>query len=277
MGILTLNNKILTLNSKLVIVPAGGYCSQYQSVYNNWITKPSDAISNYYNTMVKTIVDAGIWAKGDVFDFFSTHSNTNLEAYYNWIAPLGACNPAPINSPVWTQYQGTIGASSPVRYVRLNFIPSVNGVNYKLDDGCIIEGCATAMNSSYELGVTDGTNLALLRSWGGTTFYGALNSLATSTVASIQTAGHFGITRILSTKQNLWQNLALTANITRTSSALPSKEMYGAGYNNNGTAVGTAKQLRYLWIGAYLDATQYAILINAIETCLDALGTGLIP
>jgi len=274
--VLTLNNKILTINNRLIQTPSAGYCSQFQTIYDTWIVKPSDAIAGYYNTMVKTIVDAGIWAKGDVFDFFSTHSNNNLEAYYNWINPLGACNPAPINSPVWTQYEGTIGNALSVRYVRLNFTPNVNGVNYKLDDCCIIEGCATAANTSYDVGVSDGANLALLRSWGGTSFYGALNAAAASTVTSIQTAGHFGITRILSTKQNLWQNLALTANITRLSVALPTKEMYACGFNNNGTANGCAKQLRYVWIGAYLDATQYAILINAIETCLDALGTGLI-
>lgn len=66
--------------------------SAYQDIYDAFTAKPSDVVSSSYNRMVSSLINAGSWAKADVFQFYSTHTNDDLEAQLNWIYPSGHGN-----------------------------------------------------------------------------------------------------------------------------------------------------------------------------------------
>lgn len=69
-------------------VPASPYCSEYLSVYNSMPNKPVGSDPGYQNTMLKGLVDLGVYSKAELLDVFFTHSNTNGESQLNWRYPL---------------------------------------------------------------------------------------------------------------------------------------------------------------------------------------------
>lgn len=68
---------------------AGGFSSEYQSVYDALITKSSAAIAKEQDIMVKTMVDAGTWIKRDAIYIHAQQYNTGGEALLDWKQPTG--------------------------------------------------------------------------------------------------------------------------------------------------------------------------------------------
>ena len=54
-----------------VAAGGGGYCAEYQAVYDLLDTKPGADTANAQNTLVTELKTAGVWAKGDLLYVFA--------------------------------------------------------------------------------------------------------------------------------------------------------------------------------------------------------------
>ena len=240
------------------------YCSEFQAVYNSWTTKPSDTVAGYYNTMVETIVDGDIWIKGEFFDFFSTHTNDASEGLVNWINP-GTFNSSLLNNPTFTAYQGFLNNSTTTSRIDLNFNPSTNGIGISQNNICVIMGLGTDLDEvSYDL-YSGATYIIRLRSRSANNTRSYINSSGYGTNANTNSIKHYAISRGNSANYDLYFNLTKATN-TLVSTGLCNVSLYTGGN----------KQTRYVSLWSYLTEAEITIVINAIETCLDSLGTGLI-
>ena len=272
----TYGGKVVTYSGKVVTYPA--YCNEYQAVLDYWSGQgwdlPDIATTEAFNTMVETIVDGGVWAKGEFFDFFSTH-NQNC-AKTNWFHP-GTFNPSEVNAPAWTQYQGYTGNSATVRYLRSNFIPSVDGTLIGQNNICDIIGIGTnSISTNFDFGAISSTSrrLAFISLWNATTAYFYCNNSSVAQ-ANNNSKKYFAASRNNGANFDAYQNLVKT-NVVKASDTLTSHEIYICGANTTGIPYISERQLRFAALFSYLTETEVGIVINAIETCLDALGTGLI-
>lgn len=67
--------------------PRGGFCSQYQDVYDAMTTAPTYAVEQ--NQLVVDLVNDGIWAKLDYLNVYANSTNGDGEALLNWKNPAG--------------------------------------------------------------------------------------------------------------------------------------------------------------------------------------------
>ena len=63
--------------------------SQYQDVYDAMTTPPSDSVATAQDTMVGSLVDAGLWDMLDVFYLYAQASNAGGDALLDWKQPTG--------------------------------------------------------------------------------------------------------------------------------------------------------------------------------------------
>ena len=250
----------------------------YQDIYDAWTTKPSAVANTAYNKMVSALVDLGSWATADIFQFFSTHTNDNGEALKNWISP-GTLDPSMEETPDWSQYNGFLSlVGLPKAYIKTNYTPSINAVKYQLNAATLIIGNGTNTNDGSQFGCNDAGSIeAKIASYDGGNMRLSLNSQFNDTTPNTIGGGigYFGGTRPDDSNVKMWQNLTSTSKVKSTDS-LPTRELFAGAYNI-GSAEMSVNRLRFVWAGGYLTDAQYIGTINAIETCLDTLGTGLIP
>lgn len=133
-------------------------------------TLPTPAQQTLQNNLVVWLVNKGIWPKLDLFFVLATNGSADFSRL-NWINPL-LYELTAVNSPAFASNQGWTGNATD-SYLDTGWIPSVNGVNYTLNDasfGCKINsgsasaayvemGCAVAGNttSAYIHGRVSGT------------------------------------------------------------------------------------------------------------------------
>jgi len=110
----------------------GGYCSQYQAVYDAMTNKPPAATAAKQNTFVQSLVDGGVWADLDLLYFLAQHTNAGGEALLNIINP--AANTAVINgSPTFTADEGFTGTGLGGDFIDLPNMATA-GSKYTLND-----------------------------------------------------------------------------------------------------------------------------------------------
>ena len=256
--------------------------NHYEDVLAYWDASgwalPDAAPSAAFNTMI-TSIGGTLLNKAEFFNFFSTHNQDC--SLTNWATAGVAFNPTAENNPTWTQYGGYAGDAVAVRYLRGNFIPSVHGTKIGQDNMCVLVGVGNTVDNEYVLGASNSvifsqTFLAPIA--GGGLYRTAINTGNTSNnVANAIGTAHFGISRGFAANYDRYINLA-KSNVILASANLTNLEMYFCCYNRDGVPTQiSASPLRYVWLSSYLTEAEMGTVVNAIETCLDSLGTGLIP
>ena len=257
------------------VLPA--YSAEYALVYNSMTNKPSAADALIQATMLDALVAGGYYAKAEFLDVFSAHSNTAGESQKNWRNP-GTFDPTLVNSPGWVAYAGFTGDTAGVKYTRTNFIPSANGTLIGQNNICAIIGIGNNIdNSTYDNGVTDGTNGLVLRSRSSAFASRCMVNGATSTTHTgmLGGIGHFSLRRQNATQQICGKNSTFIT-VSANSTGLPTKEIYTGGASNlNGVATVFGKQIRYHFLSSYLTDVELNAVIGIMETYLDNYTTGL--
>ena len=250
------------------------YSAAYTLVYNSFTNKPSAADITIQSTMLDALVAGGYYAKAELLDVFSAHSNTAGESQKNWRNP-GTFDPTLVNAPTWTQYAGFTGASTGTKYVRLNFIPSVNGTLIGQNNICIMWGVGNNIDESrYDVGGASATIALVGLSRTGNKFRSFCNDLTSKDNANTNSIAHYALSRGVSTGYDKHINLVKTA-ITQASVGSVTVELHACGYNFNGVATPCNRQLRYVFVFSYLTDAEVKAVIAIMETYLDNYTTGL--
>jgi len=112
---------------------AGKFDNDYQAILNYATTQgytlPSSSQQALQNELIVDLKAAGVWSKLDTFSVFATDGNSDF-ALIDWkrLSQYTA-----VNSPTFTTNEGFSGNGTS-SYIETNFIPSINGVNYTLNN-----------------------------------------------------------------------------------------------------------------------------------------------
>lgn len=246
--------------------------AEYTLVHNSFTNKPSTADVTIQATMLDALVAGGYYAKAELLDVFSAHSNTAGESQKNWKNP-GTFDPTLINSPAWTVYAGFMGDVA--KGVDLNFNPTVNGTLVSQNNICAIIGVGTDLDANLsEFGAYDGAVYFNIKGRRTNNLRTRCNDATEQTVANVSSLKHITMSRGVAANYDIYLNLVKT-NIVRASTGLINKTLYACGFNNNGALVACAKQLRYVFLFSYLTEAEVQGVIAIMEAYLDNYGTGL--
>ncbi|MCK4816740.1 hypothetical protein KA005_13300 [bacterium] len=266
-------------NAITLAFTSGGFISEYQTVWDLFITKPSALVADADNTMVKTLVDAGLWGtKLDVFDHLAQETNGGGEALKNWISP-GTFDPTIVNAPPFVSLEGFTGDGA-TAYINMNWKPSSDGVNYLQDDASY--ACYQRNNAQDEwiMGVAEGSvGFCILKTRAGDDdLKEYINALVLGSVdCGSDSRGMSIITRTASNVDKGYRNKSNCLTDNNASTGVPDVDFYALAFNSDGSPSNfSSPQLSLLFAGASLSQADVNIITDAFETRMDTLGKGVI-
>jgi len=257
-------------------VEGSGYCPEYQTVYDSLTTKPSAAIAAAQNTLVSTLVDAGIWAKFDIFYLLAQSVNSAGEALKNWKNP-GTFDITEVGSPAFVALEGF--TASVDNYLNTGYNPYTDQINYSRDSACIgVYSRTDAANTLYDIGVDGPVDITLQCMYSTGDILSRLNSGSNIAGAVTDSLGLFVGNRPNSGTQEVWQNgVKKGTSAAIDSTGLASGSVFIGCRNSNGTPASySTRQLSCAFIGGKLSDLDFPVLANAIETYMDSNGKGVV-
>lgn len=251
---------------------------EYYAVYSAMVTKgatPSSTDITIQSEMMKSLVDRGYYAKAEFIDIFCTQSGASD---INWKDPSNH-NPIPVNSPVFEEYVGYTGSSAGNKYVRLNFIPSSDGVNITKTNLCLIYGCASDVKEDkWDVGVFDGSTSLSIMSRDSVDSINMFANADASGLALTNTnsIGHYAFTRNNNTTHFDFKNVYLdTRPGNNAAENLVTKELYACGRNQNGTPAPCNRTISYVMLFSYLNKWEVEEVVGIMERYLRNYSEGL--
>lgn len=253
------------------LVQSGGggpsYRAEASTLFARMTMQPSAARKTAIDSLVGTLVDAGIWAKLDLLHIYAAHDAQ--AACLNW---KGASHAASIGAgaPVFIPDRGWFCDGIDDR-LRTGWAPA-NGVGYAQNDACLgiwVRNGGQRSNAP----VGSGTAAAALISPRNASDRMAvrINSSASTTSTSAITDG-YGLSvanRTASNAVTLWKaGVQVDGTFTTASATLSAVEIEFGRSNSSFVE----QQAQCLFAGAALDAGQQAAIHAALEAYLSALG-----
>jgi len=256
------------------IATSSSYSAEYQTVYDSWTEKPSDAVAANMNTLVEADVADGLWAKDDVYYNMAVHTNANGEAQTNWNNP-GTYDFTLVNAPAFVAFEGFMGDGISA-YIDYNFNLDTHGVNYTLNSGAV---CAyarvAAANTGYLFGARTGNRTWLAPDAGSTSKVGVNGGNINGTVMG--TDGMFFVTRYNASNFKVFRNKVEIQDISSAAAALPNTNLLGLCYSLSGTpTLFSNNQLSMLAVGANATQANVNNRTDNYETYMDSNGKGVI-
>lgn len=229
-----------------------------QPLFNN------NYVFKNHNIFIKNLKAAGIWNKLDVLYVFALGS-AGADPIYDYFRTLNWKNPDLYQATLVNSFlRGTQGIQrngASLSYVDTNFVPSIHGVNYTLNDASrytyrqavsgsgAIDGTATSNNNN--LSTSGGSN------------QNRINSTNTHSSSVATTAQAVSINRLSSTSVKI-SNDATISSRTQTSTALPSESQL---ILRNGGSYGAHRMSVYA-MGAALSDAEIIAFNNAVQALL---------
>ena len=256
---------------------SSGYVAQYQTVYDSFTSPPPDTVADAQNTMASSLVDAGIWAKLDLFYVFANNDRTN--AVINWIAP-GTHDASEQNGPItFTTYEGYTGNASNF-FLKTSYNPGDGGsYNFTQNSACmgVYNRTYTAI-SNVSFGALDAGNSGIYADIETDRWYGRFNSTGLDAAADTMENGMCLASRIGAAGYSYYNNNQ-KYDLTEASVAVKNLEIYVMTYNANGvpgTPIKADHQMSCFVAGGGLIQSEVTILVNTFETYMDSNGKGVI-
>ena len=237
------------------------YCDEAKALFVRLPVQESAYQKNVINYTIKFLIEYGYWGK---FDFlylpflFANPANMGINLIKN------AHNCTKVGAGVIASVANVGVTGSPTACWNTNFTPSIDGVNYKLND------CFFCID---QIGTFSMTGLHGVATPTATTFIGRYTdwkSAANSTAFNPRsvTADVNAIARNSSTLSTFYtpdENLAPYTH-AETSTVLPNKPMYLLATNNNGVAAyPCTTTLRMAACGAYLTTSEFLTFKSLIQ------------
>lgn len=253
------------------------YCTQYQTVYDAFTSKPDASVAAAQNTMVKTLVDGGVWDKFDLFYCFANNASDN--AKINWLSPGNYNCTEPSGNLAFTAYEGFTGGAP--AYMNTAFNLSSSAVNYSQNSAAISLYSRTNQSQyAVSAGAYDGTRLVEIALLFSGNMYGNLNTATGSPCAlgSPNSLGLLTISRRAAAETEMYNHVtSLGTNTTINSNGVPDSSLFFfAERQSSGIAAFCCTyQISIATVGGALSDADVSILAIAAETYMDSNGKGV--
>lgn len=212
----------------------GGFCSEYQTVYDAFSVQPSDDVAGEQNEMVCGWVSTGVWVGRDVIYIYAAHAA--VDSFLNWKNPA-LFIATPNNAPTFTQFEGYRGNGSTM-FIDWGWDPTADGVNY-LQNTCNF-GCYIRDNdndSDYDMGCETGAIRSRIdvRAFGGSAD-GFINAGSGFSVVVPDSRGMFTVNRTGAAAYDVYRNKIVIVSDTDAATGIPNQNMYSLAANDDGVA-----------------------------------------
>lgn len=229
-------------------------------------------ITQTEKTNVITIVDAmvlsGNW---DKVDNLCVHTFTNrANSLWDWKRKQSATD---VNNPTHTPGQGFL-FNGVDQYLNTNFTPSVDGVNYQLNDAHMEVYCYENLSFTQNatlFGVIDGTNKIRVRQQPNNfrIFYNTNSNGSQATYAGeslIASGVRYGVNRIDSASEKLLVNGDIVDTTNQISTGMSARSPYIGGVSSGGSFANplNARTSHYI-IGGGFDLTELKTELDNLE------------
>lgn len=263
--------------------PRGSVASPYDPssiiIFNNMDIDPDEDRKVAIDTLVRGLKTDGNWNLIDALWFPASH--TEQAGKLNWKNPaLHLLNP--IGSPVHTVDRGYDFDAS-TQYLRTNYTPDVDGVNYTLDDASF--GFYSGDNSfgGYAMGVDSSQRASMFLD--SLQIQARINGATAETIAIADTLGLFVTKRTSSSDIEVWKDgVSIGASAANNSAGVPTLEMAIAASNAGpGFAGHSDRMIRFAFFGGggidvallYARVQTYLYTIAAIDSEAETLITAM--
>ena len=262
-------------------VMGGGFIPEYQTVYDKLVElgdTPPAFVAGNQNTMVKALVDGGLWAKRDQIILPSQYSNNGGGALINCINP-GTNDATLVNAPVFTSLEGLV-TDGLTNFINLNYNPTDDGVNFTLNSGCVSfydrlnnldNGIAVGSGSAIA-----GADRVIININAAGNLNGGIHD-ATSAPASV-TGDSRGLNAISRTASNLTevsQNGVVLDGDPAAADTLNALDFYAGAFNEAGSPSNfTVRNFAYIANGGGLTEAELLIEYNAVHAYMVSNGKG---
>lgn len=217
------------------------FCSEYQAILDRattlGYTLPSAGQQVKQNTFLEYLKTNSIWTALDRLWVFATDGSSDF-ARIDWKNPSGDLALA-VNSPTFSSNTGFTGNGSS-SYLRTQFIPGTEGVNYTLNSACAFFGGKINSTFKYGIGQQAVANLNGVHIGGNATAdvfrINGTNFTANVIPTSTQVFAYVDRTDASNCRYSI--NGASPTTVANASTQLPSIEVYIHALNNNGSASG---------------------------------------
>jgi len=266
---------VLTNNGVVLTFTPSVFSAEYQAVYDAYTIKPDAATAAIWNTYVESGVADGWWAKEDVEYVYAAHTNDNGEALINWINP-GTFDATAFNAPTFTANEGFTGNGT-TQYIDCNWIPSVNGVNYTLNEGAAGAYCRVSGDNEGAVYGARVTHRLILFPHDATNNMKIFQNDNGTSGASTNSQGMFIGVRDDASNVSGYRNKSKIVSGVVGAGSLPNISVFTLAYNLGGSPLSISNnQLSMFFISAKFTQTDVNNKTDAFETAMDALGTGVI-
>jgi len=244
------------------------------ALFNRASVMPDDTRKNLINDFVVGIKDdLSILNLSDAFDclwFLAAHDQQFSSL--NWVE--NDHNLTEVLSPAWTLDRGFQGNGS-TSYLRTDFIPSTDAVNYTLDNaGFGAYSRTEGQQTTVEIGVTSsGTGSNSLFRIAGDLSGSRVNNPNAELLSNTSGTKLISLERTASTGFQIFRDGSSLGTTSQTSTTLPTLEFYILAFNNVGTA--GFFSTRELSMGYIAKAGIQTDLKNRTNTYLTALGAAV--
>lgn len=199
-------------------------------------------VVNKQNTLIRTLKTAGIWDKLDVLYIFGLGGNAT-DSSYNYFRTINWKNPNLYQATLVNSFTIFSNGIRPVScssfsYIDTNFVPSINGVNYSLNNSSRFIGRNFPSTGAID-GTSSSNNNNLTASLTNQQRINSTNNL--SSVYNPGNATYSSINRLSNTSVRLSSSDTGFTSRTQTSTALPSESQLilrnGSSYGCHGISV----------------------------------------
>jgi hypothetical protein len=245
---------------------AGGYCAEYQAVYDAMTTPPGADTAAQQDLMLSRIVDT---ADLDLLYVFAQSYNSDGEADINWINP-GTFDliHAGSGSLTWTKYRGYNGNGT--SYLRTGYNPSINKIKFSLNSGSVGGYVRENINEeTYLLCADDATQRTHLVARYDGQHYVRINQESSDGYDESDGDGFWIDTRVASNNIDYYHNGIKQVDGTTVSSALPNDELEI--FSRNGGYIST-NEISIIFVAEGLTGQQIAEISDAVNDYMTYLG-----
>jgi hypothetical protein len=249
----------------------GGFTAEYKAILARatalGYTLPSARVQILQNSLVKALINGGVWSELDHFKVYSG-SNDNF-SLINWINPLANLS-TKANSPTY-DYAGGWAGNATTAHLQTNFIPS-GSANYRQNDACYFRYRRTertiGQTQNY-MGAFGNNRNALIGSHGASSYEVYMNTLnANLFTAGVTTLGMNILNRNNSANYDVWLNNVKIQTPVQASVNIPIDQFLTCKLSITNAS---NAQISCEGAGGALSDAQIAVLTNSFDTYLAAI------
>jgi photosystem II stability/assembly factor-like uncharacterized protein len=239
------------------------HSTQYASVINyattQGYTKPSVAQQVAQNTLVKTLVDAGIWSKLDVFHI--TTRGSEEFSKINWKTP-GTANLTETGTVTWSAGTGFTGNGSGSDDYLSSFDPSTGTWNYTQNSATFGIWATADVDNNRIVACSNTSGNRTLMILSSNSTYRCNSTAATAATFNFDGTGFTAINRSSSSDLQTYKN-ATNASTTTTSSGVNQTFTL---LRDLATGTDSDSSIGAWFAGSSLTSGEYTTLYNALTT-----------